>query len=138
MISIDFDPKTRPTILADIHHIPLRGKLKPELCHASPPCKYFSLTRARRYGYNEGGIADSLRLVAACFDAFYYLEAKNWTIENPYGVLRRILPSNIEVTYEAHDYTAKKTNFWSNMRGLKRAIIPMDVRQRILDEVNKG
>ena len=94
-VSIDFDPKTRPTIIADISNLPLRPKLRPKLCHASPPCKYFSYARARRRGYNEGGIADSLRLVASCFDAFYYLEAKNWTLENPYGVLRRIMPSDI-------------------------------------------
>jgi len=137
-VSIDFDPKTKPTIIADISLLPLRPKLRPKLCHASPPCKYFSYARARRYGYHEVGIADSLRLVASCFDAFYYLEAKNWTLENPYGVLRRIMPSDIEVSYEAYDYTNKRTNFWSNMRSLKRSIIPQDVRQRILGEVDKN
>lgn len=135
VVSIDFDPKTRPTILASIYDLPLRGGIKPDLVHASPTCKYFSLARARRYGYDEKGIADSLRLVAACFDAFDYLEAKNWTLENPVGVLGRLFPTEIKTEYSVHDYAHKSTNFWSNMRSLKRSIIPMDVRQKILDEV---
>lgn len=135
VVSIDIDPKTKPTILASVHDLPLRGCLKPDLVHASPPCKYFSLARARRYGYYPKGIADSFRIVASCFDAFDYLEAKNWTLENPLGVLRRIMPPSAITEYEAHDYKRKKTDFISNIRSLKRAIIPMDVRQKILDEV---
>jgi len=76
VVSIDIDKKVKPTIIADIHHLPLRPKLKPLLCHASPSCKYLTLARARRYGYDEKGIAETLRLVAACFDAFDYLEAR--------------------------------------------------------------
>lgn len=76
VVSIDFDRKVKPTIVADIRHLPLRPGLRPRLCHASPPCTYFSYARARKYGYDEKGIADSLRLVAACFDAFDYLEAQ--------------------------------------------------------------
>jgi site-specific DNA-cytosine methylase len=137
VVSIDIDPKTHPTIIADVNYLPLRERLKPALVHASPPCKYLSHAHARRYGYDPQGIAESLRLVAACFDAFNYLRAVNWTLENPFGVLRRIMPTDIETEYEAHDYKHKKTNFWSNMRSLKRALIPLDVRQRILEEVGR-
>lgn len=132
VVSVDWDRKTKPTIIADIRFLPLRPKLRPRLVHASPPCKYFSLARVRRYGYDEKGLADSLRLVAACFDAFDYLEAKMWTLESPVGVLKRFLPTDIQVEYSVHDYAHKKTNFWSNKRALKRAIIPQDVRQKIL------
>jgi site-specific DNA-cytosine methylase len=132
VISIDWDRKVKPTIVADIRFLPLRPKLRPKLCHASPPCKYFSLARARRYGYDEKGIADSLRLVAACFDAFDYLEPRTWTLENPVGLLKRIMPSEITIIYQAADYKHKPTNFWSNNRALRRAIIPQDIRQRIL------
>jgi len=136
-VSIDFDPKTRPTIIADISNLPLRPKLRPKLCHASPPCTYFSVARQRRYGHDHKGIANSLRLVAECFDIFHYLEAKNWTLENPVGFLSKIL-NETRISYEVHDYTAKRTVFYSNMRGLKRSIIPDNVRQMILDEVNRN
>jgi hypothetical protein len=134
VISIDTNPAVRPTIVADVQHLPLRADLKPELVHASPPCKYFSFARSIRMGYDERGIAESLRIVAACFDAFVYLKAKKWTLENPYyGLLQRIMRTDIQADYSAYDYEHKKTSFWSNNRALKRALIPQEVRQRILD-----
>ena len=38
-IAIDIDLKTKPDILANIRFLPLRQNLRPDLCHASPPCK---------------------------------------------------------------------------------------------------
>ena len=70
VIRIDIQRKTKPTIIADIKHLPLRRGLKPRLCHASPPCKYVSKARRWGYGWNPKGIAESLRLVACCYDAF--------------------------------------------------------------------
>lgn len=133
VVSIDIDRKVKPTIIADIRYLPLKPKLKPKLCHASPPCRYFSSARARRYGYDEKGIAESLRIVAACFDAFDYLEPEMWTLENPRGFLNRLLPGEIAINYHAADYLHKPTNFFSNRRSLRRALIPMDIRQKILD-----
>ena len=69
-VSIDVDRKVRPTIQADVRYLPLRKGIRPKLVHASPPCKYLTMARAHVYGYDEKGIADSLRIVAACFDAF--------------------------------------------------------------------
>lgn len=137
VISIDIQRKVKPTIIADIRYLPLRPKLKPRLCHASPPCTFFSQGHIRRFGYSEKGIAESLKLIAACFDAFVYLEPKMWTLENPRGLLRRILPPTGSTEYSAHDIKVKKTDFWSNNLALKRAIIPQDVRQRILDLTQK-
>ena len=131
IISIDIDRKVKPTIIADVRYLPLKANLKPRLCHASPPCKYLSIARVR-FGYHEEGIAETLRLVATCFDAFKYLAAQTWTLENPKGLLRKFLPTDIEVVYVAHDLMHKATNFWSNNRALKRALIPQDIRQKIL------
>ena len=131
VVSIDFDPKTRPTIIADVRNLPLRGALKPDLVHASPPCTYFSTARQRRYGLDMKGIAESLELVAACFHAFDYLDARHWTLENPLGFLSRLL-NETRITYAAEDYPKKKTTFYSNMRGLRRAIIPDHVREGIM------
>jgi site-specific DNA-cytosine methylase len=131
IISIDINRKVKPTIIADVRFLPLKPSLKPRLCHASPPCKYLSIARAR-FGLHEEGIAESLRIVAACFDAFVYLKARTWTLENPKGYLRKFVPTDIEIEYAAHDLMHKATNFWSNNRALKRAIIPQDIRQKIL------
>lgn len=133
VISIDIDPKVKPTIVADIRYLPLRPKLRPRLCHASPPCKYLSNARFMWAGNNEKGIAESLRLIAACFDAFDYLEPKTWTLENPLGLLRRIIPKTTTVEYAVADYKHKKTDFFSNNRALARALIPLEIRQRILE-----
>lgn len=137
VVSIDIDRKVKPTIVADVRYLPLRKAIKPRLVHASPPCKYLTLARARRYGYDEKGIAESFRIVAACFDAFDWLEPKMWTLENPVGVLRRLLPGDVRIEYAAADYPHKKTSFWSDNRSLKRAIIPQDVKNKILDVSRK-
>lgn len=66
VISIDINPETKPTICADIHHLPLRPGLKPRLVWASPTCSYVSKARRWATGYNPKGIAESFRLIAAC------------------------------------------------------------------------
>ena len=81
VISIDINPETKPTICADIKHLPLRPNLKPRFVHASPTCTYFSKARRWGYGWNPQGIAESLELVAACFRAFAYLGAENCSLE---------------------------------------------------------
>lgn len=132
VISIDWDRKTRPTIVADIRFLPLRPGLKPRLCHASPPCKYVSKARRWGYGWNPKGVAESLRLISACYDAFAYLEAETCTLEQPRG-FEDILGVKVQFKYDKHDHLNCTTNFYSNNRSLKRAVIPQDVRQKILD-----
>jgi len=131
VISIDSDIKTKPTICADIRYLPLKPGLKPDHVHASPPCKYFSTARQRNFGLDMKGIAESLEIVAACFHAFNYLEAKHWTIENPLGYLSRLFNEK-RVSYAVHDYKHKKTCFYSDKRSLFRSVIPNDVRQKLL------
>jgi len=131
VISIDIDPKTKPTICADIRHLPLRKGIKPDHVHASPPCTYFSIAR-RPLGLDMEGIAESLEIVAACFHAIDWLEAKYWTLENPVGYLGTILNQK-KIHYKAGEYEHKATHFWSDKRGHTRAIIPQDVRQQILN-----
>ncbi len=134
VISVDTNPKVKPTIVGDVRYLPLRKGIKPRLVHASPPCRFFSYARLRSIeSYDERGIAESLRIVAACFDAFKWLEADTWTLENPQGVLRKIIRPNASTEWAAFEFTNKKTDFWSNNRGLKRALIPKDVKQRLLE-----
>jgi len=144
VIYIGLQRTTKPTICADVRCLPLRPGLHPNKLIASPPCTYFSFARRGRwirsnrpfgqykaYGYFPEGIADSLRLVAAAFDAWGYLEAETFILENPMGELGRLLNQRL-LEYKAHDFEHKKTNFWSDSRSLKRARIPRQIRHRLL------
>lgn len=131
VIRLDIDRKVRPTIIADIHHLPLRKGLKPRLCHASPPCTYISKARRWRWGWNPRGIAETFRLYAACYEAFAYLEAETCTLEQPRGI-EDYLGTKVQFRYDKADEKNTTTNFYCNNKALKRAVIPQDVRQKIL------
>lgn len=135
VISIDASRKTHPTIVADVRYLPLRPKLNPRYAHASPPCNYFNRQRWQRWGLDASGIAAGLKLVSACLEAFDYLGAQTWTLESPEGVLRRVMPMPTEtIAYANKEYRKKSTDFWaSDSRMMRRAEIPEDVRQRLLE-----
>jgi len=133
VISIDHDRKTKPTIVADIRHLPLRPDLEPDLCHASPPCKYVSKARRWRWGWNPQGVAETFRLLAACYDAFAYLGAKKCTLEQPAG-LEDLLGTKFQFNYDKADIRNATTNFYSNMKSLRRAVIPQEIRGYLLGE----
>ena len=131
VIRIDIDPSTKPDIVADIRHLPLKPGLTPRHCHASPPCEYVSKARRWGWGWNPKGIAESLELVAACYKAFDYLKAETCSLENPAG-LEEILGHKVKFKYDKYDIKNATTNFYLNKKSQKRAIIPQDVRQQIL------
>ena len=95
-----------------------------------------NFSRARFHShpdYDLHGIAESLEIVAACFEAIDYLEAKHWTLENPVGYLGKLLNER-RISYKpSQHYKHKQTHFWSDNRGMDRAIIPQEVRQMILN-----
>jgi hypothetical protein len=131
VIRVDFDIKTKPDICADIRYLPFRPGLKVRHVHASPPCEYVSKARRWAYGWNPKGIAESLELVAACYEAFAYLGAENCSLENPAG-LEEILGHKVQFQYDKYDIKNATTNFYLNKKAQKRALIPKDVRQQIL------
>ena len=132
VISIDIDPKTKPTICADIKHLPLRPGLNVSHCHASPTCTYVSKARRWATGWNPKGIAESLELIADCYKAFAYLGAKKCSLENPAGLLD-ILGHKVTFKYDKYDIKNATTHVFLNKKSQRRAIIPKDVRQEILD-----
>ena len=136
VISIDYDIKTKPTIVADIRHLPIRQGLKIEHCHASPTCTYFSKARRWAYGWNPKGIAESLNLVASCYEAFAYLGAEKCSLENPAG-LEQILGHKVQFKYDKYDIKNATTNIYLDKKAQRRAIIPQDVRQEILELTTK-
>ena len=131
VIYVGIQRETKPTICADVRFLPLRPKLRPRLCHASPPCTYFSRARMPLEEWNEEGVAKSLELVASVFHAFAYLEAQTWTLENPVGRLGQFF-NQVKIEYAAEDFDRKATHFWSNKRGLRRAIIPKWIRDGLM------
>jgi hypothetical protein len=120
--------------VADIRHLPLRPGIEPDLVHASIPCEYISKARRWAYGINPLGIAETFELIAAAYRAFDYLKAKNCSFENPAG-LEDMLGHKVKFKYDKADIRNTTTNFYLNKKSQKRAIIPKDVKQTILDMV---
>ena len=132
VISIDINPETKPTICADIRYLPLRPGLNPRLVHASPTCTYVSKARRWGSGWNPKGIAESLELIAACYHAFDYLGAQRCSLENPAG-LCDILGKRVKFKYDKYDIKNATTHVYLSHKSQKRAVVPKDVRQNILD-----
>ena len=132
VVSVDFDRKTRPTVQADIRYLPFRRGLGPRHLHASPPCTYISKARRWRWGWNPKGIAQSLRLLAACYDAADYLDAENVSIEQPAGI-ELYLGRKVQFKYDKADIRNTTTNFYLGQQALRRSIIPQDVREKLLE-----
>ena len=135
-IAIDFDARTKPTIIADIRFLPLRPGLGGHL-RASPPCTYVSKARRWGIGWNPKGIAESLRLIAACYEAAAYLGSDTFCLENPAG-LEDILGRKLKFRYDKADIRNATTNFYLNTKGLKRSVIPQDVRKQLIAWENTG
>lgn len=119
-ITIDIDRTVIPTICADIRWLPLRPGLKPKLLHCSPPCTYVSEARRWAYGWNPEGVAETLRLLAACYDACVYLEPETFTLENPTGIVSA-LGRKVIFHYDKKDIYQIGSNFFSNIQCKYRA-----------------
>lgn len=114
VIRIDIERKFKPTIIADVNHLPLKLGLKPKICVASPPCERFSIANRR---FPKKGIKKALEIVGACLEAFVELETKYWVLENPKGRLRWFLGSptqSIHLSNYGGKYM-KPTDLWGNV-----------------------
>jgi hypothetical protein len=116
VIRIDVLKKFKPTIVADVCHLPLRENLQPDVLLASPPCQNFSLACPQ---FPRKGIQKALEIVGACFEAVAYLKPKKWLIENPRARLRHIIGKPRQtIRYSDYDFsypTQKPTDFWGNI-----------------------
>lgn len=131
-IRIDFDPKTKPTICADVRFLPLRPGLKPDHVHGSPPCLYFTNLNHMFGALDLQGLAQSMRLVAAFFEAVDYLQATRWTLETPGdGFLARLLRER-KITYKTGEMKRKRTSFYQSTRSLKNSVIPKEVMREVV------
>lgn len=115
VITVEFDKKFKPTILADVCHLPLKRNLAPVVLLASPPCNHFSLAC---FQFPRVGIKNALKVVGACFEAVAWLKPNKWLIENPRGRLRHIIgkpPQTIRYSdYDKDIKMMKTTDLWGN------------------------
>ncbi len=98
--TIDINPKFKPSFCIDINEIAENIKQykrrlgKPYIILASPPCNCFSVASIGKYYKN--GIPNkiarkSIKTVLKTLDIIEELNPKYWVLENPRGMLRRIL-----------------------------------------------
>ena len=135
VISLDIDPKFRPTHVADINVFDYKSHFKPgdfDIIWASPPCQYFSQARKCNIGRTlkngetltaERVLSDTEELGVPILrrtqEIIEYLQPRVWFIENPYtGAMKRYIPEKPAV----FDYCMfgfpyrKRTAIWSNQQ----------------------
>jgi hypothetical protein len=130
-ITIDLDRKTKPSIIADVRHLPLRHGLPVKNLLMTPPCTY--LSKARNPWPREG-IQWNLEIVGACLEAAAHLKPEAWFLENPNGNLKRIIgPAQGECVHSPRDIRRKRSQFWTNdKRALERAMLPLQLTKNLM------
>ena len=124
-VTIDVDPRTKPDIVADVRHLPLRADLRPDRLIMSPPCTFFTYAQP----FPRPGVGQAFATLGACFEAINWLKPKEWILENPRNHLQRILGKpTFGVRWKAGDQPATHF-FYSNMKSLKRAEFPKEITQ---------
>jgi hypothetical protein len=122
VITIDNDPSFNPTICIDIMDFdPKILTTHPTVILASPPCQKFSsntitLNWSKRTIKNNGVVL-AIGLVAKTLDIIYKLQPDYWVIENPQGMLRKVMGKPKVVTYFRSWGTdnLKPTDLWGIM-----------------------
>lgn len=128
VITVEINKKQKPTICADVRHLPLKHNLTPDCLLMGPPCERNSIACAQ---WPKRGIGLALEVVGACLEAVVSLKPKAWLMENPKGRLRWFIPVPPKSTVNYCDYdqfyrTVKATDLWGNVS------LPMVERHRPL------
>lgn len=124
VITVDLDPRFRPTVVADIR------KLTPEYLHvrygrfdvilASPPCQCFTTLALRnnwRRGEPKKKTREAISLVRHTVKLIWGLNPQYWVLENPRSMLRRVLGNpTATVTYcQYGEKYMKPTDLWGKL-----------------------
>jgi hypothetical protein len=116
VVTVELSKKFKPTIYADVRHLPFKQNLKPKVLLASPPCTFFSLACPQ---FPRIGIKQALEVVGACLEAVAFLKPEKYLIENPRARLRHIIgkpPQTIRYSDFDTEYpTQKPTDLWGNI-----------------------
>ena len=128
VISIDSDPKMRPTLVVDIGSFEYRmlgGSFDAVWC--SPPCTQYSIARSN--AKKERDLDGSDQLVRRCRDIIPYVQPMAWFIENPHSGLLKgrdvvsYLPSVI-VDYCMYGWPyRKRTIIFTNCTGQRWTVL---------------
>ena len=122
VISIDIDPKTSPTIVADILNFDYRilgGRY--DALWASPPCQMYSIARSK--SKHPRDLETSDRMVQRVIDMIDFFNPTFWAFENPQtGLLksRKVVDGIPFVDVDYCMYGAryrKRTRIWTNGTG---------------------
>ncbi len=140
MITLDNDARFSPDICKDILDVGwISLPLKPMVLWASPPCQCFSVASISTHW--KGGCGayvpkteaceNSLRLIRMTIAIISHNYPIHWFIENPRGVLRKVIDVIFEdfhitdykretVTYcQYGDERMKPTDIWTNLKSWK-------------------
>jgi hypothetical protein len=117
VVTVEINKKQRPTICADVKHLPLRENVQPDCLLMGPPCERNSIACSQ---WPKKGIGLALAVVGACMEAVVYLKPHCWLLENPKGRLRWFMPVPPKSTINYCDYdqyyrTVKATDLWGNV-----------------------
>lgn len=129
VISVDFNPDFKPTIVADILKLSINDLPGPfDVVLASPDCSCFSVASIGYHWENAGyGVCipkteaakNAMKLIERTMNLIEELKPKFWVVENPVGKMRK-LP--VMKKYERRTVTwcqygekrMKPTDLWSN------------------------
>lgn len=133
--TVDIVPEYEPDLVADVANLTEADvPFKPDIVWASPPCTTFSVASIsthwtggyRAYIPKTPQAKDAIGLIERTVALISELEPKYWYIENPRGVLRKVIPDILDeylgtdwrrktVTYcQYGDSRMKPTDIWTN------------------------
>src|SRR6185503_20262405 len=127
VVSLDYDPKFGADFQMDI--LQLEGLGKWDVILASPPCETFSVasighhwTGGRRaYIPKTDEAFRGLAIARKTFDLIDRAKPRWYVVENPRGVLRKLIQREDIVTTWACQWgvtQAKPTDLWTNLAGV--------------------
>ncbi len=114
VITVDINPKFNPTISADVMNLKASdfSDYEPfDIILASPPCNCFSIASVYRHWDKktkrpkDEATRQAIRLVGHTIKLILDLQPKWWILENPRGMLRRVLGKPQVTTYFASWYS---------------------------------
>ncbi len=126
VVTVELNKKHKPTICADVRHLPIRENIQPDCLLMGPPYERNSIACPR---WPQKGIGISLEVVGACLEAVVYLKPKAWLMENPKGRLRwfiQVVPKSTVkyCNYDPYYKAIKSTDLWGNVS------LPMVTKER--------
>lgn len=139
VITLDLDPRFKPTIVADIREIrypslSLNGDI--DVVLASPPCKAFSVASIPHHWKDHKPglkVAEAVGIVANALRLIAEIQPTYWVLENPCGMLKRMIGDPKETIYLCSYGTKwkKPTDLWGRYPGkLKLPCAPHEAAPR--------